>query len=197
MRRNRRQFSYLCAHNRIRGHKFNNAKYCQMSKYIFSLLISASFFAVSCGDSASTTSNDSANDDSAKVSYQYYGDTITADGAIPASELIATVGSAPSMNLKVEGKIESCCQKKGCWTEVFVNDSETVHVTFKDYGFFVPMDAGGKTIIMEGVAKYDTTNVEMLKHLASDAGKSQAEIDKITESEFELVFEASGVIIRD
>lgn len=168
-----------------------------MSKYIFPLLISATFFAASCGDSASATSNDSANEDSVKVSYQYYGDTITVDGAIPASELITTVGSAPSMNLKVEGKIESCCQKKGCWTEVFVNDSETVHVTFKDYAFFVPKDAAGKVIIMEGVAKYDTTNVEMLKHLAEDAGKSKEEIEKITEPEFELVFEASGVIIRD
>ncbi len=152
-----------------------------MNKYIFPLLIIAALM-TSCGEDTS--------------GYEYYGDTITTEGAIPASELIAKVGSAESMNLKVEGKIESCCQKKGCWTEVFVSDSETVHVTFKDYGFFLPKDAGGRTIIMEGVAKYDTTNVEMLKHLAEDAGKSQEEIDKITEPEFELVFEASGVIIR-
>jgi hypothetical protein len=164
--------------------------------YIFPLIISAAMLA-SCGSSEVTNSGDSANADSlAAAGYEYYGDTITADGAIPASELIAKVGSAQSMNLKVEGKIESCCQKKGCWTEVFINDSETVHVTFKDYGFFVPMDAGGKTIIMEGVAKYDTTNVEMLKHLAEDAGKSKEEIEKITEAEYELVFEASGVIIK-
>lgn len=164
-------------------------------KYFFPLLIASAIFA-SCGSTGDKKNQDSVNVDSAKVSYEYYGDTITPDGAIPASQLIATVGDKPMMNLKVEGKIESCCQKKGCWTEVFVNDSETVHVTFKDYGFFVPKDAGGKTIIMEGVAKYDTTNVEMLKHLASDAGKSQAEIDKITEPEYELVFEASGVIIH-
>lgn len=164
-------------------------------KYIFPLLISAAMLA-SCGDGGNTKS-DSANADSlATAGYEYYGDTITADGAIPASELLAQVKTGESKNLKVEGVIESCCQKKGCWTEVFVNDSETVHVTFKDYGFFVPMDAGGKTIIMEGVAKYDTTNVEMLKHLAEDAGKSKEEIEKITEPEFELVFEASGVIIK-
>jgi len=166
-------------------------------KYIFPLLISASLLA-SCGSEGDKAKNDSANADSvATTGYQYYGDTITPEGAIPASQLIATVGDNKMMNLKVAGKIESCCQKKGCWTEVFVNDSETVHVTFKDYAFFVPKDAGGKTIIMEGVAKYDTTDVEMLKHLASDAGKSQEEIDKITEPEFELVFEASGVIIKD
>ncbi len=167
-----------------------------MTKYIFPIFISAVMFA-SCGGSDSSKSNDSASKDSlATAGYEYYGDTITADGAIPASELIAKVGSAESMNLKIEGKIESCCQKKGCWTEVFVNDSETVHVTFKDYGFFLPMDAAGRTIIMEGVAKYDTTNVEMLQHLAEDAGKSKEEIAKITEPEFDLVFEASGVILK-
>lgn len=166
-------------------------------KYIFPILISAAMLA-SCGSSEADHNSDSAamKDSTAATGYEYFGDSITPDGAIPASELIAKVGSAQSMNLKVEGKIESCCQKKGCWTEVYVNDSETVHVTFKDYGFFVPMDAGGKTIIMEGVAKYDTTNVEMLRHLAEDAGKSKEEIEKITEPEYELVFEASGVIIH-
>ena len=168
-----------------------------MIKYTFPILISAALMA-SCGNSESTDNKDSANGDTTALNpaYEYYGDTITPEGAIPAAQLIATVGNNPSMNLKVEGKIESCCQKKGCWTEVFINDSETVHVTFKDYGFFVPKDAGGKTIIMEGIAKYDTTNVEMLKHLAEDAGKSKEEIEKITEPEYELVFEASGVIIH-
>src|SRR5262245_30097052 len=132
-------------------------------KYFFPILLTSALLA-SCGSSEATSTDDTAHKDSTAVGYQYYGDSITPDGAIPASQLIATVGDKQTMNLKVEGKIESCCQKKGCWTEVFVNDSETVHVTFKDYGFFVPKDAGGKTIIMEGVAKYDTTNVDMLKH---------------------------------
>lgn len=166
-------------------------------KYIFPILISAAML-TSCGNSEANSDHDTAADDTTASVYPYRaGDSITPDGAIPASQLISTVGTAPSMNLKVEGKIESCCQKKGCWTEVYVNDSETVHITFKDYKFFVPMDAGGKTIIMEGVAKYDTTNVEMLRHLAEDAGKSKEEIEKITEPEYELVFEASGIIIRE
>lgn len=165
-------------------------------KYIFPILLSAVVLA-SCGDNGAKRNNDSLAMKPADAGYQYFGESITPEGAIPASKLIATVGNAPSMNLKIEGKIESCCQKKGCWTEVFVNDSETVHVTFKDYGFFVPKDAGGKTIIMRGVAKYDTTNVEMLRHLAEDAGKSKEEIAKITEPEYDLVFEADGVIIHE
>lgn len=164
-------------------------------KYIAPLCIAAAMLASSCGDEGKTSTSDTVKTDS--IAYQYYGDTITPDGAIPASELKTKLGSATSMNMKIEGEIESCCQKKGCWTEVYVNDSETVHVTFKDYAFFVPKDAAGKMIIMEGVAKYDTTDVEMLKHLASDAGESQEEIDKITEPEYDVVFEASGVLIRE
>ena len=30
-------------------------------------------------------------------------------------------------------------------------DGSLMRVTFKDYGFFVPMDIGGKEIVMEGV----------------------------------------------
>lgn len=167
-----------------------------MKKYIFPIVISAAMLA-SCGSAETEVKADSVADSTAAVYPYYAGDSISPDGAIPASQLKATVGDAPSMNLKVQGTIESCCQKKGCWTEVVVNDSETVHITFKDYKFFVPMDAAGKTIIMEGVAKYDTTNVEMLKHLAEDAGKSKEEIEKITEPEYELTFEASGIIIRE
>lgn len=163
-------------------------------KYFAPLFIAAAMM-TSCGNNGNKPAGDSAHGDSLNVSY--YGDTITADGAITAAELKSKLGSQPMMNCKVEGTIESVCQKKGCWTEVVLNDSETVHVTFKDYGFFVPKDAAGKKIIMEGVAKYDTTDVAMLKHLASDAGEPQSEIDKITEPEYDMVFEASGVMIKE
>src|ERR1044072_6485541 len=132
----------------------------------FAPLCFAVILLASCGNDGKAPESDSLKGDT--VAMQYFGDTITPDGAIPASELKAKVGNAASMNLKVEGKLESCCQKKGCWSELMLNDSETIHVTFKDYGFFVPKDAAGKTMIMEGVAKYDTTNVEMIKHLASE-----------------------------
>lgn len=166
-------------------------------KYLLPALVITAMMA-SCGSGNDAPNGDSANKDSLAADTPYTaGDKITEEGAIPASEMKAKLGDAQSMNMKVVGKIDECCQKKGCWTEVALNDSETVHVTFKDYKFFVPMDAAGKTIIMEGVAKYDTTSVEMLKHLASDAGKPQEEIDKITEPEFALTFEASGVIVKE
>lgn len=163
-------------------------------KLIIPSLIGIALLA-SCGDSGSKSGNDTMKSDSMKVSY--FGDTITADGAIPVAELEAKMGDAASYNCKLEGTIESVCQKKGCWMELTINDTEALHVSFKDYKFFVPKDASGKKVIMEGVAKYDTVSVSMLKHLASDANKPQEEIDKITEPEYELFFEASGVMIKE
>ena len=50
---------------------------------------------------------------------------------------------------------------------------------------------------MQGMAYMDTTSVDMLRHLAEDAGKSQEEIDAITQPELTLAFEATGVVIKD
>jgi hypothetical protein len=73
-----------------------------------------------------------------------------------------------------------------------------MRVTFKDYGFFVPKEGmEGKEVVFEGVAKRKVTDVDMLKHFAEDAGKSQEEIDAITEPKVELTFVANGVIIKE
>ena len=80
---------------------------------------------------------------------------------------------------------------------VALNDDQTTMVRFKDYGFFVPMNAGDRNAVMEGKAFVRETSVEELKHYAKDAGKSEEEIAKITEPKRELAFEASGVLIEE
>jgi membrane-bound lytic murein transglycosylase len=127
---------------------------------------------------------------------EIYGDTITEEGAIPTVELAALMADADSKELKLVGTIEECCQKKGCWMKVDLGDGKTMRVTFKDYGFFVPKDAAGRQVIMDGVATFEETSVEALKHYAEDAGKSKEEIAAITAPAKELVFEARGVILK-
>lgn len=115
---------------------------------------------------------------------------------VPAEELSDMVSANSSKEVTVKGKINSCCQKKGCWMNMDIGDGKEMKVTFKDYGFFVPKDCSGKTATMKGVASYETISVDVLKHYAEDAGKSQEEIDAITEPELQLVFEATGVKIE-
>ncbi|EIM78045.1 hypothetical protein A3SI_04442 [Nitritalea halalkaliphila LW7] len=71
-----------------------------------------------------------------------------------------------------------------------------MRVTFKDYGFFVPTDAHGAFVVMEGVGSIQTTDVATLRHYAEDAGASEEEIAKITADKEELSFEAHGVIVK-
>lgn len=126
-----------------------------------------------------------------------FGEEITEDGAVNTEDLLTQLEGADSVNLKVESEILATCAMKGCWMNVALNDDEHMRVTFKDYGFFVPKEGvEGKKVIVEGYAKRVTTDVETLQHFAKDAGKTQEEIDAITEPKDEVTFIASGVIIK-
>ncbi len=128
---------------------------------------------------------------------EYFGEKIDTANAKPIADLVSMMGGADSLdNLTVEGTIKECCQKKGCWMKMELNNGETVRVSFKDYGFFVPKDASGKRAILHGIARMETTSLEDLKHYAKDAGKTQAQIDSIVAPETALTFEAKGVLIQ-
>ena len=78
-----------------------------------------------------------------------------------------------------------------------LNSGEDMRITFKDYKIFVPKDLIGKEIILDGFAYSDTTSVEDQRHYAEDAGKSKAEIARITKPKKELAFEAKGVVVMN
>jgi len=124
-----------------------------------------------------------------------FGDKIKADGAVDASAFLKAMEGQDSMDVKIKAPIVAVCQKKGCWMNIDLGDGKTMMVRFKDYGFFVPKDASGRTAVMQGKAFKEVLSVEMLRHYAEDGGKSKEEIEKITEPETRLSFEASGVLI--
>ena len=125
----------------------------------------------------------------------FFGEKISTDNVIDYDTFIEN--SKIVSKSKIEGTILSSCPKKGCWMQVKI-DSDTIQVTFKDYGFFVPKTGlENKKTILEGYPKQDTISVKMLKHFAEDAGKSQKEIDKITKPEYKISFIADGVIIKN
>lgn len=157
----------------------------------------AALFFASCQSGTEQAPDATPVDSTATVINTYHGDTITPDGAITTAELVTKMQTDSTFTGKVETVINSCCKKKGCWMRVALADGKEMKVTFKDYGFFVPLESAGKPVIMEGYAYYDTLSVEEVKHYAEDAGKTEAEIDAITEPEAVLAFEATGVIIKE
>jgi hypothetical protein len=126
----------------------------------------------------------------------HFGKDINDKKAMEASVLPSKMGEKETMDAKVTGTVESVCQVKGCWMKVKMADGETMRVMFKDYGFFVPKDIAGKTVVFEGEAQKKIVPVEHLQHYAKDAGKSNEEIAKITEPKSELTFIADGVIVK-
>lgn len=126
----------------------------------------------------------------------FYGEKFTVENTVTASALTALAKEGKATDVVVEGTINAVCKKKGCWMTIATGEAEEMRVTFKDYGFFVPKDCDGKTAIFKGTATFDTTSVADLQHFAEDEGLAQEEIDKITEPEIAMVFEATGVVIK-
>ncbi len=135
-----------------------------------------------------------------RVEGKHFGATISDKGAISYDALLTKLEKAESLeDVKVRGEVSGVCKKKGCWITLVSKDpaKEEMFVKFKDYGFFMPKDIEGKTVVMRGKAFKETTSVDELRHYAEDNGESQEAIDKITEPKVELKFLASGVILED
>lgn len=127
--------------------------------------------------------------------YNLYGDAFETDSILSLNELsqkIEKIGDTLQLTLK--GTIKEVCTKKGCWMTLSLENDSEMMVRFKDYGFFVPLDASGEVLI-HGKAFISETSVDDLRHYAEDAGASDDEIAAITTPKTSYNFEADGVLI--
>ncbi len=129
---------------------------------------------------------------------EWYGEKITTEGAVAINDAVAKLSEGnDKVDGKIKAKITEVCPKKGCWLKLELANGETAMVKMKDYGFFLPVAATGKTVVIDGELKIKTTSVAELKHYAEDAKKSKEEIAKITEPKKEIRVEAKGIVIVD
>jgi len=127
---------------------------------------------------------------------ELYGEAFEAEKAMNMNALETTMTKyGGATDIVLSGEVDKVCKKKGCWMTLKKDDGSTMRVTFKDYGFFVPLDVDGKRVTIKGNAYYDTTSVDMLRHYAEDEGLPISEINKITEPEIDIGFEATGVYL--
>ena len=128
---------------------------------------------------------------------EYFGEKITEENIVPSDELVNALVKTGSTQSKVSGEVTGVCQMKGCWMTVNMGNNQEMMVRFKDYGFFVPKDITGQTVVIEGQALMDTVSVEDQRHYAEDAGLSEEEISSITEPKTQLSFVVDGVILKE
>ena len=158
-----------------------------MKKLIFLALLSIGLSATSFAQQAESPS--------AQTGVQY-GKKINKSGAIAVNQLNSKLNTKSSYTGKIEGKVVQVCKKKGCFmTLQTAEGQEPILVRFKDYGFFMPQDIVGKTVVVEGVAKQKETSVETLRHNAADLRQSKEEIAQITTPKKEISIIADGVVV--
>ena len=91
----------------------------------------------------------------------------------------------------VEGVVSTVCTNMGCWMQLAPEaGKDGVHVTFKDYGFFVPTDSQGMKARAEGTARVTTLSKEEADHLEGEGAKLHRNADGTAK---EVSFVASGV----
>lgn len=174
-------------------------------KYIIPFIFTTLLF-VSCADSAKKSESEDSKEtadtevvENSESLARHFGDKITDQNALSNLVLLEKYQSmkpGDTAEVKFSAKVNSVCQKKGCWMRLNLGEKEAF-VKFKDYGFFVPKDIAGEEAVVYGKAFVEETSVEDLKHFALDAGKSQEEIDAITEPEVTYSFISSGVLLAE
>jgi hypothetical protein len=166
----------------------NLIKFCAIAVLVFA----------SC-KKANTEKETEETDQQEIVAFDSFGNKITDDAAITSNEMLAKFNNmkvGDTLNVKFASNIKEVCTKKGCWMKLPLNDTEEAMVTFKDYGFFMPLDAKDREVIVEGKAFMKETSVAELQHYAEDAGKTKEEIAQITVPIKEFAFEAKGVLLK-
>jgi len=161
------------------------------------LLFAISLVAFSCKDETKTAEVKT-EETTQDIAYASFGKEINDTDALTSAEMMEqyqTLKVGDTITSKVQGKIIEVCSKKGCWMTLDMGDDNTVMVKFKDYGFFMPLNAEGE-VVMNGKAYVSETSIDELRHYAEDAGKSAEEIAMITDPKFEYGFEADGVLLK-
>lgn len=165
------------------------------------MLLAATALITACNKKENTVAEQEASPAVSEVSYKVFGDSITKEDVISKEEMLAkyeTMKQGDTLNVKFSSEIISTCKKKGCWMTLNLSTGKEAFVKFKDYAFFVPKEgAENHEAIVSGKAFIEETTVDQLKHEAKDAGKTQEEIDKITEPSKNYRFMADGVLIAE
>ncbi len=133
----------------------------------------------------------SANAQEIVVQDLIYGNPFDAQETVEVITVLENPADYLDKEVAMSGTLTAVCQKAGCWVRMGDEDND-LFVKFGDHDFTIPMDTKGD-VIVHGTLIEKETSVDELKHFAEDAGKSQEEIDQITEPEVEYWFVADGL----
>lgn len=161
------------------------------------LVVSLSF----CGalQAQSTEKKESKSSKIQLSDYSLFGEKFTVSNLQTPKKMLSkykNLKKGDTISVQFIANVKEVCKKKGCWMNLELANNENSFVRFKDYSFFVPLNADGGSAIVNGKAFVDIVSVEELKHFAKDGKKSQQEIDAIKEPKVTYAFLANGVLLK-
>ena len=78
--------------------------------------------------------------------------------------------------VRVTARVAQVCQKKGCFF-IAREGNSVVRISFKDYGFFVPTDIGGKRVTLVGEVVAREVTPDEAAHYAEDLGTAGSPVE--------------------
>jgi hypothetical protein len=119
-----------------------------------------------------------------------FGAPLGTSELVPLADLVKSPDAWKGKTVRTQGTVAAVCQEKGCWMTLKTGEA-TVRVRFKDYAFFVPKDAAGAAVTLEGTFEVKTIPEATAKHYAEETSGGQAAAIKGDQKEY--TFLASGV----
>lgn len=126
-----------------------------------------------------------------------FGEKVATENAVSTAQLATLFYGSDTLDCTIAGKISSSCKHSGCWMDLDMGNEESIHITFADESFTIPLDAAGKNAVAQGVAIRELIPVEKLQNYAREDGKTEAEVAAITQPVYAYEFIASGVLIEE
>jgi hypothetical protein len=121
-----------------------------------------------------------------------YGQALAPAAPITVAALLANPDT--SKTITVEGSVRKACTRKGCWMELAESPKDGTpgcRVTFKNYGFFVPVDSAGAKARVQGVVEVETLPASSVRHYEEEGAVFASKAPDGTAKEVRLV--ATGV----
>lgn len=131
------------------------------------------------------------------VSVTQHGAPLSGAAAIPIAQVVGDPNAYVNKDVVVRGKVRKACTRKGCWMELAPSAQKGTpgcRVTFKDYAFFVPLDAAGAEATVEGHLEARTLEPGAVEHLESEGASFNQKASDGSALELRLV--ATGVELR-
>src|SRR5450755_738111 len=113
---------------------------------------------VAC-QSAPTPTPSATHATAAPADAKRFGETIAPADALSLKSVLEKPDDFAARTVTVEAKVRRNCTRRGCWMELAESldpSAPGCRVTFKDYGFFVPLDSAGSTARVQGTLQVQT-----------------------------------------